>query len=155
MPPAPVRHGAHRPERINEWDSGATRAASACAWDPPQAARPIMVAARLPLHTHDYVRATAIILARPGPAWRVYILLDQLVDAQQERFRNREAERLGGRKIENQIELGRLLDRNVAGLGPAQNLVDIVGGAAIPVFEVWSIGHQATRFDVVPNALHR
>jgi hypothetical protein len=35
-------------------------------------------------------------------------LFDNLVGAQQERFRDREAERLGGRQIDDEIELGRL-----------------------------------------------
>ena len=47
--------------------------------------------------------------------------LDHLVGAQQERFGNREAERLGGGQIDDEIEFGRLLDRNVARLRPAQN----------------------------------
>ena len=38
--------------------------------------------------------------------------------------------RLGGRKIDGEIELGRLLDRNFARLRPAQNLVDKIGGAS-------------------------
>ena len=60
-----------------------------------------------------------------------------------------EAERLGGRQVDDQIELGRLLDREVGRLRPAQNLVDIVGGAPEQVREVRSIGHQASRFDVL------
>src|ERR1700730_17946121 len=54
---------------------------------------------------------------------------DYLVSAQQERFRYLEAERLGGREIDDEIELGRLLDRDVARLRPAENFVDIVSGA--------------------------
>ena len=66
-----------------------------------------------------------------------------------------EAERLGGRQIDDEIELGRLLDRDVGRLRPAQNLVDIVGGAPEQVREIWSIGHQTSRFDVLPEAVHR
>jgi hypothetical protein len=40
-----------------------------------------------------------------------------------------EAKRLGGGQVDDQIELGRLLDRDVTGLRPAQNLVYILGGA--------------------------
>ena len=66
-----------------------------------------------------------------------------------------EAERLGGRQIDDEIELGRLLDREVGRLRPAQNLVDIVGGAPEQVREVRSIGHQTSRFDKFPKAVHR
>ena len=69
--------------------------------------------------------------------------------------RHFEAERLGGRQIDDQIELGRLLDRDVSRLRPAQNLVDEVGGAPELVREVWSIGHQTARFNVLPSAVHR
>ena len=62
-----------------------------------------------------------------------------------------EAERLGGVQVDDEIELGRLLDRDVGRLRPAQNLVDIVGGAPEQVREVWSIGHQTARFDVLPR----
>ena len=66
-----------------------------------------------------------------------------------------ETERLGGGQIDDEIEFGRLLDREVARLRPAQNLVDIVGGAPEQVREVWSIGHQTSRFDVLPKTVHR
>ena len=44
--------------------------------------------------------------------------------ARAERVGDRETERLGGRQIDDQFELGRLLDRDFAGFRPAQNLVD-------------------------------
>ena len=47
----------------------------------------------------------------------------------EERLGNCQAERLGGLEIDDQLELGRLLDRQVGRLRPSQNLVDIVGGA--------------------------
>ena len=40
-----------------------------------------------------------------------------------------EAERFGGLEIDDEIEFGRLLDRDVGRLRSAQNLVDKVGGA--------------------------
>ena len=45
---------------------------------------------------------------------------------------------LGGLEIDDQIELGRLLDRQVGGLRPAQDLVDIIAGAPEQVGEVGS-----------------
>jgi hypothetical protein len=68
---------------------------------------------------------------------------------------NFEAERLGGRQIDDQIELGRLLDRDVSRLRPTQNLVDEVGDAPELVREVWAIRHQTARLNVLPSALHR
>jgi hypothetical protein len=43
----------------------------------------------------------------------------------------KKAECLGRRKIEDELELGRLLDREVGRLRPAQNLVDKVGIACL------------------------
>src|SRR5690349_20955389 len=74
-------------------------------------------------------------------------LFNRLVAAQQERLRYHEPERLGRGQIDDEIELGRLLDRHVSGLRPAQNLVDIVAGAPKQVREVRSIGYQTSRFD--------
>src|SRR5262245_45517393 len=79
---------------------------------------------------------------------------DNLVGAQQERLRNLQSERLCGGEIYNEIELGRLLHRQIAWLRPAQNLVDIVPGASKEVGNVWSIGHQTTRFHELPVAIH-
>jgi hypothetical protein len=52
---------------------------------------------------------------------------------------NGEVERLGGGQIDDEIELGRLLDRDIAGLRPAQYLVGKIGGAPERVREVYSI----------------
>ena len=60
-------------------------------------------------------------------------LFDHLVGVCHERRRKFEAERLGGREIYDEIKLGRLLNRDVARFGTAQNLVDIVGGAPVQV----------------------
>ena len=69
-------------------------------------------------------------------------LFDHFVGAQQERFRDCQPERFGGGQIDDEIELGRLIDRDIARLRPAQNFVSIVGGTLKLVREVWSIGHR-------------
>src|SRR5215469_6257753 len=56
---------------------------------------------------------------------RLAHLLDHFVCAGEQRRRHGEAERLRGRQIDDEVELGRLLDRDVGWLRSAQNLVDI------------------------------
>src|SRR5262252_5089228 len=47
--------------------------------------------------------------------------LDHLIRAQYKTGRNLIADRLSGLKIDHQLELGRLLDRKIGGLGAAQH----------------------------------
>src|SRR5262245_13954258 len=54
---------------------------------------------------------------------------DHLVCEGEQRRRNRQAERLGGRHIDNEIEFGRLLDRQVGRLCSAQNPINIISSA--------------------------
>jgi hypothetical protein len=51
-------------------------------------------------------------------------LFDHLVGAQQERLGYRETESLRGGQVDREVELGRLLDWDVAGSRSAQDLVD-------------------------------
>src|SRR5215467_4457366 len=84
--------------------------------------------------------------AKTGSKRRAQIgsLFDHLVDAGEQRRRHFEAERGGSNQIDHEIELGRLLNRNVRRLRAAQNLIDIIGGAPEQVAEVRSIGHEAS-----------
>src|SRR5207302_5000074 len=72
---------------------------------------------------------------------------NHLVGAQQESFRYFKAERSSGGEIDGEIEFGRLLDRYIAGLRPAQNLVDEVGGALEQSRKVRSVGHEPPGLD--------
>src|SRR2546426_6694985 len=56
--------------------------------------------------------------------------LDDLVGPDQQRLGNRQAERPGGLEVDDQLELGRLLDGEIGRLGAFENLVDIGSGAA-------------------------
>ena len=69
-------------------------------------------------------------------------------------MRHGETERLCSRQIDDEIELGWLLDREVAGLRSAQNFIDIVASAPEQVREVCTIGHQPSRFDELSVAGH-
>jgi hypothetical protein len=55
--------------------------------------------------------------------------------------------RLSGRQVDDEIELGRLLDRDVAGLRPVKKLIDQLGGTPIQVREVY---HS----DMLTNVVH-
>jgi hypothetical protein len=82
-------------------------------------------------------------------------LFDHLVGTMQERLGDRQPERLGGLEIDDEIKFGRLLDRDIAGFRPAQNLVDQPGGAPEQVREVCRIGHKTPSCDQLPKTVHR
>ena len=56
-------------------------------------------------------------------------LFDHLVGQHEEVVWHFDPERPRGGEIDDEIEFGRLLDWEIAGLGPAQNLVHILSGA--------------------------
>ena len=51
-------------------------------------------------------------------------------------WRDREAERLGGLEIDDQLEFGRLLDRQIGGLGALEDLPGVNADLAIGAGEV-------------------
>src|SRR5262249_53798838 len=73
--------------------------------------------------------------------------LDHFVGAGEQRRRDGEAEHLGSGQVDDKLESGRLLDRNIAGLRTAQNLVNQLGGAPELIQEVWAVGHETARFN--------
>ena len=60
-------------------------------------------------------------------------LSDHLIRLEQECRGEREPERLGSLEVEDQLELGRLLHGQVAGLGALENLIHIERGAPLHV----------------------
>src|SRR5437899_8690944 len=55
---------------------------------------------------------------------------NDLIRPPQNRLRDRDAECLGRLEVDHQLELHRLFDGKVGGLGAPEDLVDITGGAA-------------------------
>src|SRR3954451_8589905 len=82
-------------------------------------------------------------------------LFDHLIGTTEERPRYDQPKRVRGLQIDYQLELGRLLDRQIGRLGPAQDLVDVVAGSPQPVRRAWAVGHQPTGLNVLSKAVHR
>ena len=59
----------------------------------------------------------------------ILLILITLVRSRQDVGRNRQADLLGGFEIDHQLELRRLLDGKVGGLGAFQDFVDVSCGA--------------------------
>ena len=71
-----------------------------------------------------------------------HALLDHLVRPQQQGLRDCEAEGLGGLKVDHQLELRRLFDRQVRGLGALEDFVDVGGGTAEQIWNVRTVGYE-------------
>src|SRR5258707_15056938 len=69
--------------------------------------------------------------------------LDHLVCGSKQRRRKGNAALFGGLEVDHQLELGWLLDRQVARAGALPNTVDIGGRAQEPLRLVDAIGHPA------------
>src|SRR5713101_4410501 len=73
--------------------------------------------------------------------------LDDLIRPPQQRRRDPQPEGLGGLEVDDQLELRRLLDGQVGGLGAFENLVHVGRGAPKQISSVRSIGHKAPGID--------
>src|SRR5438445_725287 len=75
-------------------------------------------------------------------------LLDDPVGPQQERRRDRQAERLGGLKINDELQFGGLLDGEIRGLGALEDLVHEGGSLSVRLTKAWRIRHEAASLHI-------
>jgi hypothetical protein len=75
---------------------------------------------------------------------------DDAVGASLHRRWNRHAERLGGLEIDDELERGWLLDREIGRTRALQDLCYVGRRTPEHVSQVGSIGHQSARVDVFP-----
>src|SRR5262245_57153144 len=72
------------------------------------------------------------------------------------RRRDREAEGLGGREVDDELELGGPLDGQVGRFGALEDLVRKGGVPPAHVMDVWPIGHEtAGTYDELPLVVDR
>src|ERR1700682_3087831 len=73
-------------------------------------------------------------------------LFDHFVGGSEKRCRNPQPERSGRLEIDDELELGRLLDRQVCGLGTLEYLIDVDGKIPDDAVEVRAVRHQSASF---------
>ena len=81
-------------------------------------------------------------------------LLNYLVDAGEQTYRNCKAEGVGGVDIDDELVFGRLLYRQFGRLSAFQNAVHIIRGAAILLRNVSTIAHEAPIIDKGAVRIH-
>src|SRR4029453_6543375 len=81
-------------------------------------------------------------------------LLNDLIRPRKHRRRDRETEGLGGLQVDHQLELGGLLDGNIASVRASQDLVDLAARLTDCTHEVWSVRDQPACSGDVPGKEH-
>src|SRR5882672_9328415 len=80
---------------------------------------------------------------------------DDLVGAGEDRWRDGEAERLGGIEIDNQLECGRMLNGQIGGLSAFEDLSDVIAAQAGCAGAARSIADQAAGRGVFTPVIDR
>src|SRR6516165_11853012 len=81
--------------------------------------------------------------------------LNDLVSSRQQRFRDGEAEGLGGLEVDDKLKLGRLQDRQVGGLSAIENFAGIDASLTKTVCDVRSVAHQPAGYDEITDRIRR
>jgi hypothetical protein len=82
-------------------------------------------------------------------------LLDYLIGAQQDRLGEFDTERFRSSHVYYQLELGWLLDGEICRLRTPENFVYVCGRTAKLIWNVWSIGDEATDIDKIASFVYR
>ena len=83
------------------------------------------------------------------------VILDQLIGASEQLARQGQTERFGGFQVDQELELGRLINRNVARFASFENLVHVIGHAPEQLRKIDGIAHERAGFDVIAVRTHR
>src|SRR5215813_5476583 len=70
-------------------------------------------------------------------------LLDHLIRPRQQRWRDGQAEGLGGLEVDDELELRGLLDRQVRWLGSLEDPIDVGGYTSVDLSVVGAIAHKS------------
>src|SRR4029077_944473 len=84
----------------------------------------------------------------------IAFLFDHLIRSRQHVRWNRQADLLGGFQIDDELELRRLLDRQIFRLGAFQDLVDVSGRAPVEISDQGTVSHQATLLGKLSGGVH-
>src|SRR4029453_9873520 len=81
-------------------------------------------------------------------------LLDDLVGSDKHGLRNGQPERLSGFQVDDQLELRGLLDRQITGFSPFDDLVDVNSRTLPCVIEVGPVAHESASIHELPSGIH-
>jgi hypothetical protein len=77
---------------------------------------------------------------------QIVLLFDHLVNERQHGLRDAQPERLRGLDVDHELELGRLLNWQIAGVSALQDAIDVPCCLAELFRQIGTIGNEAARF---------